>query len=850
MGNTHTKEERAGSHHHGPGATGEPGGSSNSGMHGSSRRGEPSTTRRGSRPDLSPLSISMLASASSRHQDVPFERRETKQEREARKLEKERVARLKERERSMKEEHVDGGYLVTMGIYTASEDFSKPVVRQLQIERKIAPFWRGLDDFKDTWAEHQIIAAARGLEIPPADQVPEHLVTQPQPQSTSISSPPRGSPAASSSNLNNLTVPMGARTLSASSDRTASYPGSAVASPTSPAPPKIASPLKQPKKALAAALNLSRNNSQPDIVPREINLPKDPFVNGQALEVFLYKEGEECPLCLMYYPPYLNRTRCCCQLICSECFVQIKRPDPHFPEHHGDGPNPAESELNPEERNERLIMEPAKCPYCTQSDFGVTYDPPPFRRGLSYAFPPSSLGAMSTAMSSTSSINSSLSPPAVSPRPSRNRAQSVSANAPGVVTADRIRPDWSGKLATARAHQRRRAAAADALHHAAFVMGNQESRTFFGRTSRFSRRATGNRGAESPASSTHAHDGADDSPPGHDPGGSPSAARGGGHRERIDAAHLESLMMAEAIRLSLADEEERRKKADKESRKEAKKREKEERKAAKKRGEVYSGGSASASSLSLGLGRIRGNSGSANLRVDASVASASNVAAAAQASTPESSTHDKGKGVERVVPDGASTTASGPSSTLPIPTPQVPRGTSHLRHMSNASSISSSGVDSMPGSYTGKPKDAEDPYGSALSLGDQSDQGESPSPEPLFNFRSLAEVVGISIDGEGDQSNGNTSNAHEARSKDHGEAHGEHVEHAVVASTEAAETGGDDKQKPENINITTQSQTAPKDSVPDLLITPETPAPVDDEDEDSKQLGHFNARERTNEVTQ
>ncbi|KAI1271926.1 hypothetical protein F5Y07DRAFT_326698 [Xylaria sp. FL0933] len=840
MGNTHTKVERTGSQHHGPtGTAGEP-----SGTHGSGRHGEFPGTRRASRPDLSPLGMAVLggsgSSGSRQHQDVPFERRETKQEREARKLEKERVARIKERERSMKEEHVDGGYLVTMGIYTAPEDFSKPAVRQLQIERKIAPFWRGLDDFKDTWAEHQIIAAARGLEIPPADQVPEHLVPQP---------PSHDSPEASSSNLNNLTVPMGARTLSASSDRTASYPGSAVTSPTSPAPPKATSPLKQPKKALAAALNLSRNNSQADIAPREINLPHDPFVNGQALEVFLYKDGEECPLCLMYYPPYLNRTRCCCQVICSECFVQIKRPDPHFPEHHGDGSNPAESESNPDERNERLIMEPAKCPYCTQSDFGVTYEPPPFRRGLTYALPPSSLGAMSTAMSSTSSVNSNLSPAAASPRLSRRRAQSVAANAPGVVTADRIRPDWAGKLATARAHQRRRAAAADALHHAAFVMGNQESRTFFGRSSRFTRRAAG-RGAESPASSTNAHDGADESPPGHDPGGSPSAARSGVTRERIDAAHLESLMMAEAIRLSLADEEERRKKAEKEARKEAKKREKEERKAAKKKGEVYSGGSASASSLSLGLGRIRGNSGTGNLRVDASVAAASTAAAAAEASAPGSPTNDKGKGVERGMANEASTNTASTSSTLPIPTPQIPRGSSHLRQMSNASSISSSGIDSMPASYTGK-SHADDPYGSALNLGEQSDQGESPGLEPLFNFRSLAEVVGVSIDGEDDHADGNTMNAENIKAKDYDGAHGEHVEHAISSSpNEASEVKSDDESNHESKETTPQILATPGESVPDVLVTPETPAPIDDDDENSKRLGHFNTRERSSEVTQ
>lgn len=60
-------------------------------------------------------------------------RRETKQEREARKLEKERVAREKERERSMREENVDGGYLVTQGVYTGIEDYNKGVVRQLMV---------------------------------------------------------------------------------------------------------------------------------------------------------------------------------------------------------------------------------------------------------------------------------------------------------------------------------------------------------------------------------------------------------------------------------------------------------------------------------------------------------------------------------------------------------------------------------------------------------------------------------------------------------------------------------------------------------------------------------------------
>ena len=88
-------------------------------------------TGRGSRPDLSTL-LHIRSSAQS--DTVGLEnRKETKQEREARKLERERIARAKERERSIREEHVDGGYLVTQGVYTGIEDYNKGVVRQLMV---------------------------------------------------------------------------------------------------------------------------------------------------------------------------------------------------------------------------------------------------------------------------------------------------------------------------------------------------------------------------------------------------------------------------------------------------------------------------------------------------------------------------------------------------------------------------------------------------------------------------------------------------------------------------------------------------------------------------------------------
>lgn len=88
-----------------------------------------SRSGRGSRHDLSPIGIG----GSSNRDPATEPRKETKQERDVRRAERDRVARAKERERSIKEESVDGGFLVTLGTYTGPEDFSKSVVRQLMV---------------------------------------------------------------------------------------------------------------------------------------------------------------------------------------------------------------------------------------------------------------------------------------------------------------------------------------------------------------------------------------------------------------------------------------------------------------------------------------------------------------------------------------------------------------------------------------------------------------------------------------------------------------------------------------------------------------------------------------------
>ncbi|KAJ9649549.1 SNF1-interacting protein [Coniosporium tulheliwenetii] len=678
-------------------------------------------------------------------------RRETKAEREARKLEKERAAREKERERSIREESVDGGFLVTLGTYTGTEDFNKAIVRQLMIERRLAPFWKGLNDHQETWTENQLVAAARGLPIPPADEVPAEEMERSMSQTSS-------NPRSSDFNINNLTVPINGRSPSSNSDLSMnlspSHPALSVPSASSPlGSPSSSSPFFRGRaKTLAALSTSSRNNSQTDMTPQEIQLPKDPFVNGLRLEAFLYKDASECPICFLYYPPYLNKTRCCDQPICSECFVQIKRPDPHPPEHHDSNSQPAPS--GPHEAA-NLVSEPAACPFCVQPEFGVTYEPPPFRRGLTYQGRGHHVASAMSAMSSSSSLNSQ------------------GAATPAVITTDKVRPDWAKKLSDARAHALRRSAAATALHNAAYVIGNvggaDAGRFALGRRRRsvFVGDGEGSSGAgtprhgevtslagmsallaaatERPGGARRATDGAGELFPG----------RYGFGRSRME--DLEELMMMEAIRLSIAAEEERKRKEEKEAAKEAKKEEKKKAKEAKRAEKAakrtgyfppVSPEQAASSSVVAGKGKAVDRTGASD------ISPLSDVAASSSKDDPQRHLEQSRAQFHS---QAGEITSSAPAD--------IPHHRAALRHLSTTSSSASSLAESVPdslrrGSANGFGASASSfdasPNTSGLNLatpqeGIDTPAVTTPALEPMFNFRSLAAMIG-----DEEKGNGNT----------------------------------------------------------------------------------------------
>ena len=575
----------------------------------------------------------------------------------------------------------------------------------------------------------------------------------------------------SDQNLNNLTVPISSRSQSYNSDSSSNL------SPSQPTFSLQASSLpgsallRGRAKTLASLTTSSKNNTQPEMMPREMHLPRDPYVNGQPTEAYLYKDAAECPICFLYYPPYLNRTRCCDQSICSECFVQIKRPDPHPPEHADPTvPHPPEcSDAGEVDPDAALVSEPAACPFCVQPEFGITYDPPPFRRGLTYinyasTHPVASIGS---AMSSNSSLASFSGSGGQTSQitAGRRRTTSLSANAPAVITTDRVRPDWASKLSSARAHAARRSAAATALHTAAYLMGNRnhspDSRSFggFGRRGVL-RRGTGNESPSGGTSSTHLNMMAlmseryavstatrvASSNSGESTPAMIGPPRESSRRNRME--DLEEMMMMEAIRLSLASEEERRKREEKDAKKEAKKKVKDEKKAgkiARKTANLQSNtkdslrsldkSSSTPDELGKGKGVENGQIADTNMS-DSELSSSSSARRQAENTTGGNPQIYLERSRAQFQQDIAPTShIYGSNSYKP----------SHLRTLSNASSSASSIMDPMSSTHeAGGSHSSMDvsPNGSGVNIARGEPSGGGAGIEPMFNFQSLAAMIG------------------------------------------------------------------------------------------------------------
>ncbi|ORY33705.1 hypothetical protein BCR39DRAFT_463453 [Naematelia encephala] len=348
-----------------------------------------------------------------------------------------------------------------------SHDYSKTIVTRLILEARLAPFYRGLEDWEETWGEEE---ATKMLNEVREKDIEENV------------------------------------------------------------PNSVTEALKAEREAHGGVGSITKKVG---IHRARDAKHHDEKEESERRERRAYIGAIECPICFLNYPPNINTSRCCQQPICTECFVQMKR---------------SEATIT------HLESDPACCPYCVESDFGVIYERPSTFSNSSLYLSESALATSPNA----SGISSALSlgsedaeltvGPGMAPKAQEKmRRKSVSSKSKEVVTIDEIRPDWEMKLNAVKAAAARKA------------------------SRRIVMRQVGDRLIPIGFTSARAPGTADFSmsiPPAapQTAEGENGARRSGRHsngRER----DLEELMIMEAMRLSMIDHEEHQKKIHVESKK-------------------------------------------------------------------------------------------------------------------------------------------------------------------------------------------------------------------------------------------------------------------------------------------
>lgn len=523
-------------------------------------------------------------------------------------------------------ENVDGGYLAPFGTYKSNLDYNTEVVRGLIIDRRLSPFYTPLQDFDESWTEEELLIILSQLplhsietaysEDEEEDDVDNHKIHKSsnyykrQEQKAKLksliervkelqkdeenrfveekaklkkltahamSTGNSGTANTSYFGINNSinttnTKNTGKSKTSAGNTPNASFDAtnanSVSTTNTGATSSNFSSSIANSTAGISTTSNIDNLTSTSATInpiavyaniatgTNTITPPGSPLkpskiandsisleIPSRDLLLKLYRKATECPICFLYYPKYLNVSRCCLQPICTECFVQIKRLDPHPP--HDDSSNQPGSEELPH----TLISEAASCPYCALPDFGVTYDPPRLiSTGINGAIKAGQYTDPYRAIPEDIEVTSS---PDETPRipidemrvmqkganANGRRRASLAANAPGVIHVDAIRPDWEHKLTSARNKLARKAATASAIHASNLILNDDED--------------------DVPTSSSGGR--RRFSAPTNDPNSRrrPSANGTSNHLRTV-----EERMIEEALRLSIIDEEERKKKVE------------------------------------------------------------------------------------------------------------------------------------------------------------------------------------------------------------------------------------------------------------------------------------------------
>jgi len=155
-----------------------------------------------------------------------------------------------------------------------AHDYSKTIVTGLIMEAKLAPFYRGLDDFEEDWTEEEVAKALQEVHEQDVEEDVKNSVTERMKEEKELNK-----------GVGSVTKKMIHRKSDARKDEEAQERD------------------KRERKAYIGALEC-------------------------PICFLVCRTFQSLVADIQHYPSNINTSRCCQQPICTECFVQIKRGEP------------------------------------------------------------------------------------------------------------------------------------------------------------------------------------------------------------------------------------------------------------------------------------------------------------------------------------------------------------------------------------------------------------------------------------------------------------------------------------------------------------------------------------------
>ena len=164
----------------------------------------------------------------------------------------------------------DGGSLSPHGIYPGTADYNPTHVLKFIRERRLAPFYKGLDDYEDEWTDYQLAYMVKEGKLPPT-------ADSPFPASSNSKGP-------SNSSTPSLQLPPSIDELNETSTRTR---GKSFA--------------ESSQQTCTSSTSVTTSNKDVRMRPRAQTIGSSTLVptRGKPLEVVVYRNAIECPVCFL-----------------------------------------------------------------------------------------------------------------------------------------------------------------------------------------------------------------------------------------------------------------------------------------------------------------------------------------------------------------------------------------------------------------------------------------------------------------------------------------------------------------------------------------------------------------------